>query len=86
MHCVDYSDDIPSLVAQLESTDPATALEALVSFRKMLSKEDNPPIADVIAAGVGGPLPDMIRIMHGATSDIHVPSHISDCQPSVKLS
>ncbi|KAF4732647.1 hypothetical protein FOZ62_002044 [Perkinsus olseni] len=44
--------DIPSLVTLLKSSDPDTALEALVSFRKMLSKEDNPPIADVIAAGV----------------------------------
>ncbi|KAF4691916.1 hypothetical protein FOZ60_014404 [Perkinsus olseni] len=45
-------EDIPALTKALSSSDEAAVMEALVSFRKLLSKEDRPPIQNVIDAGV----------------------------------
>lgn len=43
---------LPQLVAKLQSTVPLHQLEATIDFRKLLSMERNPPIDEVIAAGV----------------------------------
>ncbi|EER15237.1 importin alpha, putative [Perkinsus marinus ATCC 50983] len=45
-------EDIPALKAALSGSDEAAVMEALVSFRKLLSREDRPPIQNVIDAGV----------------------------------
>ena len=45
-------DDVPRLSAELRSGDEAVQLDAVASFRKMLSKEDNPPI-DAVSRGGG---------------------------------
>ena len=44
-------DSLPEDMELLLSDDPAEQLEATTRFRKLLSIERNPPIAEVIAAG-----------------------------------
>merc|ERR1719331_2528332 len=46
------SDQIPALCQQLAQEDPQAQFAATQAFRKMLSVEQNPPIQDVIQAGV----------------------------------
>ena len=49
---VPTADDIPVLVRQIASGEEAAQLAAVTAFRKMLSKEDNPPIDDVVRSGM----------------------------------
>jgi len=44
--------DLPHLVTAVASNDPAAQLDATTQFRKLLSIERNPPIQEVINAGV----------------------------------
>ena len=44
-------DNLPEDMALLLSSDPGEQLEATTRFRKLLSIERNPPIAEVLAAG-----------------------------------
>lgn len=44
-------ESLPEDIALLQSDDPSKQLEATIRFRKLLSIERNPPIAEVIAAG-----------------------------------
>jgi len=45
-------ENLPKMVSGVTSTDPVLQLEATTQFRKLLSIERNPPIEEVIAAGV----------------------------------
>jgi hypothetical protein len=44
--------NLANLAAALSTNSPALQLKAVAAFRKLLSKADNPPVAQVIAAGV----------------------------------
>lgn len=46
-----FTADFQMLTAQLAAPDPAQALEAASAIRRMLSREHNPPIDEVIQAG-----------------------------------
>lgn len=45
-------DNLPQMVASIQSNDPQAQLEATTAFRKLLSIERSPPIEEVISAGV----------------------------------
>lgn len=45
-------EELPNLVAAVSSNDPAAQVDATTQFRKLLSIERNPPIQEVINAGV----------------------------------
>mmetsp|Transcript_248 Transcript_248/g.642 ORF Transcript_248/g.642 Transcript_248/m.642 type:complete len:490 (-) Transcript_248:43-1512(-) len=46
------AEQIPQLSQMLLSEDPQAQLDATLTFRKLLSLEQNPPIQEVIAAGI----------------------------------
>ena len=54
-------DSMPEDIALLHSNNPADQLEATTRFRKLLSIERNPPIAEVLAAGAA---PRLVQFCH----------------------
>ena len=54
-------DSMPEDIALLHSNNPADQLEATIRFRKLLSIERNPPIAEVLAAGAA---PRIVQFCH----------------------
>ncbi|KAL0481613.1 importin subunit alpha-6/7 [Acrasis kona] len=66
-HVQEKLQQLPALVAQLNSADVSNQLSATVSFRKLLSMERNPPIDEVIAAGV---VPRLIQLLAETTHDL----------------
>ncbi|KAL9648578.1 hypothetical protein ABK040_012237 [Willaertia magna] len=58
---------IPTLMEQIKSGNPTQQLEAVVSFRKLLSMERSPPIDEVINSGVVPHLVEFLqRVDHAA--------------------
>jgi importin subunit alpha-6/7 len=53
-------DEIPSMLAMLRSDDPKLRLDIVTAFRKMLSKEDMPPIDIIVSAGL---VPVLVRFL-----------------------
>ena len=51
---------IPEIVVEITSSDPQKQLVATQAARKLLSKERNPPIDDVIQAGV---IPHLVQFL-----------------------
>ena len=47
-----FQQDLPVMIAGVQSANASEQLDATSKFRKILSKERNPPIAEVISCGV----------------------------------
>lgn len=62
---------IPFMVQNLYSQNPASQLEATAQFRKVLSKEKNPPIKEVISVGV---VPRFVEFLRSEDPQIQVKS------------
>ncbi|KAK9765392.1 Importin subunit alpha-1 [Basidiobolus ranarum] len=57
-------EQLPGMVQDLYSDNVEVALQACTKFRKLLSKETNPPIEEVIACGVVGRFVEFLRSPH----------------------
>ncbi|KAK4511630.1 uncharacterized protein ATC70_012846 [Mucor velutinosus] len=59
--------DLPLMVQNLYTNDPAIQLQATSQFRKLLSKEKNPPIREVIQCGV---VPRFVEFLQSPDSQV----------------
>lgn len=69
------------MVQSLYTADTAIQLQATAQFRKVLSKEKNPPIKEVISCGV---VPRFVEFLRSPDSQIQVSSQ-SEPQFSIIL-
>ncbi|KAI8994606.1 armadillo-type protein [Pilobolus umbonatus] len=58
---------LPTMVQNLYTNEPSLQLQATCLFRKMLSKENNPPIKEVISCGV---VPRFVEFLRSSDSQI----------------
>lgn len=68
--------NIPVMVQNIYTNDPALQLEATSQFRKLLSKEKNPPIREVIQVGV---VPRFVEFLTSEHSQLQVNSFSFCC-------
>jgi hypothetical protein len=61
--------NLPVMVQHIYTNDRALQLEATSQFRKLLSKEKNPPIKEVIQCGV---VPRFVEFLTSPDSQIQV--------------
>ena len=64
-----WKEDLPKLVQAVYSNNVNDQLPATMQFRKLLSKEKNPPIEDVIAANV---IPRFVDFLQSPVSSLQV--------------
>ena len=72
----------PELVAALYSQDTERLVEAAHRCRKLLSREPNPPIDEVIRAGV---VPRFVQLLQAEHQRLQVSAHCSMDFPSPSL-
>ena len=75
-------DTLPTDMQLLHSSEPAEQIEATIRFRKLLSVERNPPIAEVIAAGA---VPRLVQFCQCCTRST-VSERNQLCHPPLALS
>lgn len=70
-------DILPELVQNVHSQNVETQLAATTQFRKLLSREKNPPIEQVIACGVVPRFVQFLRSDHTLLQASVVHKHVS---------
>ena len=60
---------LPDMVQGLYANESETQLQATAHFRKLLSKEKNPPIEEVIACGV---VPRFVEFLRSPNTTLQV--------------
>ncbi|XP_057306127.1 importin subunit alpha-7-like [Hydractinia symbiolongicarpus] len=62
-----FHEALPSMLREIMSDDPAAQLHSTQLFRKLLSKDPNPPIDEVIEAGV---VPRLVLFLQQSTNNV----------------
>jgi importin subunit alpha-1 len=66
---VQLAEILPEMIQSVYSDDVEVQLQATTRFRKLLSKEKNPPIEEVIACGV---VPRFVEFLRSPNSNVQV--------------
>lgn len=73
------NDDLPQMIAGVMSDNIDLQLDCTTKFRKLLSKEKNPPIERVIACGVVPRFVEFLRTSHSMIQVSRLAKVVEDC-------